>query len=319
MSKVTIGLPTRNRQEYLSLAVKSVLSQTYREIELVVSDNASTDNTLSFLRELADPRLVILEQPANIGMVGNFNACLNHASGDLFLMLSDDDILEPAAIERLSAPFLHGQGSIQAESIGLTWCPCTIINSKGQAQWATSRGPELEDPAELIAGLWNGVRGPRFSSIMLRTADALAVGSYDGDRYGALCDSSNWTKVALRYKQVVCINQPLVQYRSHASSTTSLSACREWQQWGAAQFTDIYINLKSHGLSEKKLRALRKNLLANLTVTVLLPGVGQPNWLFQMVKEVFRSWRYFLTLYVARRLFSEFWKLMQFRRAEGQE
>ncbi|MGO9940668.1 MAG: hypothetical protein ACLPH3_23640 [Terracidiphilus sp.] len=64
-----------------------------------------------------------------------------------------------------------------------------------------------------------------------------------------------------------------------------------------------------HGTSERTLRDTRRNLLANLTVTVLLPSVGQPGWVPQMVKEVLRVWRYFLTPYAARRFFGECWKL----------
>jgi glycosyltransferase involved in cell wall biosynthesis len=258
---------------------------------------------------------VIVEQPLNIGMIGNFNACLSRASGDFFLMLSDDDLLEPTAIELLCAPLIGGLDGVPAEEIGIAWCPCTIINANGASQWETSGGPHLEGPAQLIAGLWNGIRGPRFSSVMVRTRDAIAVGGYD-ERYGVLCDSPNWAKVALAYKHVVCLEEPLVQYRTHASSASHSAACIDWQRWGEAQFADLHDSLKLRGLSEKELRNLKKNLLANLTVTVLLPTVGQPKWLFRIAKEVLRSWRYFLTAYVARRVLREFWKLVRLTRAE---
>jgi glycosyltransferase involved in cell wall biosynthesis len=309
MNKVTIGIPTHNRQNYLKRAVLSALAQTYRDIEIVVSNNASTDDTLRCMQEIRDPRLVLLEQSTNIGMVGNFNACLNRATGELFLMLSDDDLLEPTAIERLSAPFFNGVEGCAADNIGITWCPCTIINPAGEKQWLTDGGPAIESPASLIVALWNGIRGPRFSSVLVRTADARTVGGYDGERYGVLCDSPNWAKVALRYKSVVCIDQPLVQYRTHGASASRAAACRDWQRWGEAQFADLQSALRSHGLSTRELRAMRRNLLANLTVTVLLPSVGQPGWFPQMVREVLRAWRCFLTPYVARRLFDEFWKL----------
>lgn len=315
MSKVTIGIPTRNRKEYLLRALSSSLAQTHRDIEVVVSDNASSDDTLRCLRETRDPRLVILEQQTNIGMVGNFNACLNAATGQLFLMLSDDDLLEPTAVERLSSPFLNGLNECRGENIGITWCPCAIIDPAGETRWVTDGGPEIEDPAAMIASLWNGARGPRFSSVMVRTADAIAVGGYNGERYGDLCDSPNWGKVALRYEAVACINQTLVQYRTHAASATREAACRDWQRWGEAIFTDLRGPLKAHGISDRVLRTSRRNLIANLTVTVLLPSVGQPGWLPRMIREVLRVWRCFLTPFVARRLFGEFGKLLRFWRA----
>jgi hypothetical protein len=318
MSKVTIGIPTRNRQDYLMLAVRSALAQTYSDIEILVSDNASTDRTLSSLRAIDDPRLVVLTQPVDIGMAGNFNACLNSASGEFFLMLSDDDLLEPTAVARLVAPLLHGLNGYPAESIGIAWCPCAIINPAGETQWTTDGGPAIETPAALVVEVWSGTRGPRFSSVIVRTADARAVGGYNGERYGVLCDSPNWTMVALRYEAVACVNEPLVQYRTHASSASRAAACSDWRRWGDVQFTDLQPALKAHGLSDRELRAIRRKLLANLTVSVLLPSIGQPGSIPQMIREVLKAWQYFLTPHVAGRMFGECWKLTRYFRPRPQ-
>ena len=104
---VSIAIPTWNRSGYLVSAVRSALSQTYKQIEVVVSDNASTDDTAMRMGEFSDPRLVFLRQTQNLGMIGNFNACLNAARGSLFVMLSDDDSLEPTAIHELTRPFIR--------------------------------------------------------------------------------------------------------------------------------------------------------------------------------------------------------------------
>lgn len=74
MSLVTVGIPTRNRKDYLALAVESALTQTYKEIEVLVSDNASTDDTLRYLHGIDDSRLVVLEQQTNMGMAGTMPA-----------------------------------------------------------------------------------------------------------------------------------------------------------------------------------------------------------------------------------------------------
>src|ERR1035437_5781020 len=102
---VSIGIPTFNRRVYTLRAAKSALSQTYTKIEVIVSDNASTDDTIQHLSAIEDARLVILRHPENSGMVANFNSCLKAATGKLFLMLSDDDWLEPDAIEKVSRPY----------------------------------------------------------------------------------------------------------------------------------------------------------------------------------------------------------------------
>jgi len=315
MSLVTIAIPTYNRKDYLRLAVESALAQTHKEIEILISDNASTDGTASYLRGLHDPRIVIIEQPTNLGMVGNFNACLTNARGEFFLMLSDDDVLKPHAIEELAGPMMHGEGSIPAERIGLTWCPCTIIDSVGKPCWVTDGGPAIESPAELIVALWNGQRGPRFCSVMVRRADAAGVGGYQGDRYGEICDTGNWAKIGLGYEYVACVPVPLVQYRSHAGSLSRAAACRDWQQWGQAMFEDVRQSLIEQGISERTIRSTRLNLLANLTMTVLMPSIGQPGWAMQMCKEVARVWPCFCTPHVARRLLKETWKLVRFWRS----
>jgi glycosyltransferase involved in cell wall biosynthesis len=124
--KVSIGIPTYNRSAYLIRALESALNQTYRDIEVVVSDNASSDDSAQRVRAISDKRLVFLQQTENLGMTGNFNACLQAATGELFLMLSDDDVLEPACIERLSEPFRSG-----SDDVGVVWCPVKILEAEG--------------------------------------------------------------------------------------------------------------------------------------------------------------------------------------------
>jgi glycosyltransferase involved in cell wall biosynthesis len=305
---VTIGIPTYNRSGCLVKAVRSALAQTYSHIEVVVSDNASTDDTLLRMREIDDPRVTLLKQPKNLGMIGNFNACLNAARGTLFLMLSDDDLMEPDAVEQLSRPFLQEPDN----GIGLTWCPSVVINPNEEALWTTDGGPAIESPASLVMGILNGSRGPRFSSVMLRTADALAEGGYNGERYGALCDTANWALAALRHESVACIQRPLVKNMVHAASSTSGQACRDWRAWGETVYADLVEPLRKHGNSERELRAAKRNFLANLTVTILLPNVGQPGWFPYLFREILLGWRNFLTLGVARRVFRESWKFVRF-------
>jgi glycosyltransferase involved in cell wall biosynthesis len=93
---VSIGLPTFNRASLLGKAIDSVLAQTHRDVELIVSDNASTDGTEALCRERAarDPRMRYMRQPVNLGPTANFNAVLEAARGDHFMWLSDDDWLD---------------------------------------------------------------------------------------------------------------------------------------------------------------------------------------------------------------------------------
>jgi glycosyltransferase involved in cell wall biosynthesis len=99
---VSIGLPVRNGERSLPKAVESVLGQTYSDLELVISDNASDDGTEQICRQFAraDHRVRYHRQPQNIGLVENFNTVLRVARGDLFKWVGDDDWLTPAYVTR---------------------------------------------------------------------------------------------------------------------------------------------------------------------------------------------------------------------------
>lgn len=300
--KVSIGIPTWNRCGYLRMALESAMAQSYPELEIVVSDNASTDGTADFLAGLKDSRIRVLRQPENIGGIPNLNQCLQHATGDLFLLLSDDDTLELDAITRLVAPFQGGRGDVEPEKIGLTWCPCRIINPDGTTKWTTAAGPEVERSVDLMMALFGGTRGPRLSSVLIRTKDARRAGGYDLDRYNAICDTANWGAVALEYPFAICVPMPLVSYRVHASSHTSSSVASDWQLWGGHMHEDLAKIVRRRFPSDaSKFELVRTKLLANLTIDVMMRGIGASGWIGRSLREVWRSWRYLLTPYVFRR------------------
>jgi glycosyltransferase involved in cell wall biosynthesis len=92
---VTIAIPTYNRAgSYLPVALGSALAQSYPRLEIIVADNASGDNTVSFIQGIAEPRLRYLRHPINIGANRNYNECLSKARGDYFLLLHDDDAID---------------------------------------------------------------------------------------------------------------------------------------------------------------------------------------------------------------------------------
>jgi glycosyltransferase involved in cell wall biosynthesis len=97
---VTIAIPTYNRaNNYLRQALTSALTQTYPNIEIIVSDNCSTDHTEALVRGFSDRRLKYLRHEKNIGANNNFNFCLQQATGTYFLMLHDDDLIDHDFVE----------------------------------------------------------------------------------------------------------------------------------------------------------------------------------------------------------------------------
>src|SRR4029079_16931845 len=77
--RYSILLPTRNGIRYLPHAIDSVLSQSFQDFELIVSDNHSGDGTAEYLTKLSDPRLVRLKPDAELSMTHHFEFILSHA------------------------------------------------------------------------------------------------------------------------------------------------------------------------------------------------------------------------------------------------
>jgi glycosyltransferase involved in cell wall biosynthesis len=128
---VTIGIPTYNRARgNLKLALQSAIDQTYPNIEIIVSDNCSDDDTESIVCEFSDSRIRYFRQSHNIGANSNYNFCLEQAKGDYFLLLHDDDMIDPDLVEtcinaardnitigiiRTGTRLINGTGDILAE------------------------------------------------------------------------------------------------------------------------------------------------------------------------------------------------------------
>ena len=99
---VSIGLPVYNGANYLRHAIDSILAQTYRDLELIISDNASTDGTAAICQEAAarDARVRVVRNAENIGAAGNYNAVFHASRGAYFKWAAHDDVLEPTFVER---------------------------------------------------------------------------------------------------------------------------------------------------------------------------------------------------------------------------
>ena len=98
--KVSICIPVYNGEETIRETVLSAVSQSYKNIEIVVIDNCSTDRTMKILKEMNYPNLIVYQNHENIGMVGNWNECLEHAGGKYINLLCADDVLEKECIEK---------------------------------------------------------------------------------------------------------------------------------------------------------------------------------------------------------------------------
>ena len=99
---VSVGFASYNRPSGAHAALTAITSQTYRNLDIIISDNASTDDrTREVIRgfKVADSRIRLFEQPQNIGQVANFEFLYHQAIGELFVWAADDDAWHPRFIE----------------------------------------------------------------------------------------------------------------------------------------------------------------------------------------------------------------------------
>src|SRR5437899_11794112 len=102
-SLVTIGMPVYNGERFIGRAIESLLAQDYAKLEVVVSDNCSTDGTLDIVQRLAhkDTRVRLSRADRNAGAGANFNRVLQLARGEYFMWAACDDVWLPRFVSAL--------------------------------------------------------------------------------------------------------------------------------------------------------------------------------------------------------------------------
>lgn len=119
-----------NHERFVKEALESVVHQTYREIELIVVDDASTDRSVDIIRAFIaeHPGVVFIQQPANKGNCAAFNAGLARAHGEFIIDLATDDVLLPERIEAGVRAFQQ-----KDESWGVQFSDAVLIDESGKA------------------------------------------------------------------------------------------------------------------------------------------------------------------------------------------
>jgi glycosyltransferase involved in cell wall biosynthesis len=150
--KVSIGLPVYNGEKYLAGAIDSILNQTYGDLELVISDNASTDTTREICLDFAsrDGRIRYYRQDHNVGVGPNHDSCVRRASGEYFRWAGHDDLLEPEYLSRCLAPLEEERDAVLCHSM------TRIVGDRG------------EQLAVHLAGLDSVRASDRFAAIILK-------------------------------------------------------------------------------------------------------------------------------------------------------
>jgi len=97
----TVVLPNFNTEKFLKKSISSVLEQTFRDFELIIIDNRSTDTSMEIIKQFNDDRIRIYQQPANLGMYANINVGIMLAKGKYCKVQCSDDVMHPQCLEAL--------------------------------------------------------------------------------------------------------------------------------------------------------------------------------------------------------------------------
>lgn len=149
---VGIGMPVFNGERYLEAAIASILAQTFRDFELVICDNASTDRTEVICRRFAtgDPRIRYVRHPENLGAHPNYNLSFQLSRGRFFKWAAHDDVLRPGFLEACVAALEENTDAALCQS------DIDYIDENGNSIGARQShlpGAESPDPVRRFATL----------------------------------------------------------------------------------------------------------------------------------------------------------------------
>lgn len=150
---VSIGLPVFNGEEVLEDTIRSILAQQYGDIELVISDNASTDSTEEICRALAakDRRISYHRHPENRGLLRNFEFAIQAARGTFFRWIGDDDRLDPAYTTTCLAAFAADPRLLLVTTqIAYTDTRDGIVRTQSYDRAGIRTGINSDDPVERV-------------------------------------------------------------------------------------------------------------------------------------------------------------------------
>lgn len=253
--RVSILIPTLNRRGYLRETIASALAQSAVDLEVLVSDDGSTDGTQAYVSQVAaaDHRVRLITDNPTRGIFENVEHLIRHASGQAYTVLGDDDLLDPAFCSELARPLERD------DALVLTFSDHRVIDASGRALPRSSRrssrrhgraelapGP-IPDPVRLAlrGGVWLGFALYRRSAFPRDVFDPRAGTAADWD-------------FAIRAAQrggFYYVGGPFGSYRDHGG-TASRRNKREASR-AALQV------LLAHQFVDARHESLRKELLAD--------------------------------------------------------
>lgn len=213
MPRVSVAIPTYNASTTIEATLRSVLDSTFDDLEIIVTDDASTDDTLQIVEAVDDPRIRWVRNPQTLGAPANWNRALGKANGEFVGLLNHDDLYGPFWL----AFAVHALEN--HPPIGWVATAYRIIDEKGHVKGAIKRFDETgaidRETAFLQIARLDGL-GPVY---LARREVIEALGGYD-EEIGASADNDLFLRLASRYPLYYSCNPHHAAWRSHPGNLT---------------------------------------------------------------------------------------------------
>jgi glycosyltransferase involved in cell wall biosynthesis len=227
---ITVGIPTYNRAALVKRCIEGVLAQTYPSIEVLVSDNASTDNTLAVLGAIGDDRLRILTSYENVGAVENFAKCIREARGNYLVLLSDDNFWVTDTFLERCAQMIKAEPGLPIVLAAYDVLDMDDFYTHGQrivpAVLSKKLSTGIQDGVEIFKEFCRGKLSAGSLSVVVRT-DILRNNNRYSKEYCHACDDATWMPALLEGRAGL-INERCATYLVHGSSMSKTIAADDW-------------------------------------------------------------------------------------------
>ena len=266
---VSVCIPVYNGAAFIAEAIESVLAQTFTDYELVVLDNASTDETPLILERFKDRRLRIIRHASNIGATANFNAALHEARGNWIKILCADDVLYQDCLKQQMQ-----DAGLSGEKKTVLLCSARDISDADGRHWMRRGFPGSPGIVSGQEAIRRSVRsGTNLlgepAAVLMHRETALRAGGFD-PAWRFCTDLDLWVRI-LQYGDLYTDSAALCAFRVSAQSW-SMSLVRSQ----AAEFCRWMANRQQDGL----LRATRPELAAGWLKAHLLMA---QRWVFYKI------------------------------------
>ncbi|PLR78238.1 hypothetical protein CU633_06900 [Bacillus sp. V3-13] len=217
---VSILIPTYNRPDYFELALKSALDQTYSNIEIIIGDDSTNNETEKIVRENYLPyynHIIYIKNEKNLGQFENDLMLMEKAAGEYINFLMDDDLFHPEKIEKMMRYFQT------EDDISLVTSHRQIIDSDGKYLSDIGATQRLFQEDRVVEGSWiidmfltynwNFIGEP--TTVLFRKRDLeVPFGTYKNRQYGCNVDTATWMNV-LKNRKAAYISETLSYFRFH--------------------------------------------------------------------------------------------------------